>query len=469
MTATTRTSPPPHPAEDARRGTLRGPGDARATTGRLGRVTTASMLVGAVAAAVLSMVVVGGLPEHVVTGAALLGFSLGWALLAAASARLTTSPQRWAAVPALAFAVAGVGLLVVAPGDAALTRSGWVWPPLMAALAVWTARRARRALHTRARAWLVYPALALLAAASVGGGYQTVRVTADSARYPMPGTAYDVGAYDLHLDCTGRGAPTVVLENGLGSVSALWSRVTRAVGTSTRVCAYDRAGQGWSDAADRPHDAVEVATDLHALLRAANEPGPYVLAGHSSGGVYAMAYAARYPADVAGMVLLDAPSPYEATASSTATTVPAGAVGPLGVLPALARVGLGQLLPTSFWSALPDGEAGRYRAMVVTARSAATTVGELSRYPAAFRQAQGLTSLGDTPLVVVTTAATLRSGGERFAAQERFARLSTASSLRVVDASHSGLLDERSGAAHSARAVLDVVRAVRTGAPLAGR
>ena len=111
----------------------------------------------------------------------------------------------------------------------------------------------------------------------------------------MPGRSYSVNGHLLHLDCTGSGSPTVVLENGLGLSSPAWALITEGVGTQTRVCAYDRAGQGWSEDPAQPQDGRAVADDLHALLATAGEEGPFVLAGHSAGGAYAMTYAATYP------------------------------------------------------------------------------------------------------------------------------------------------------------------------------
>ena len=85
--------------------------------------------------------------------------------------------------------------------------------------------------------------------------------------------------------------------------------ITAAVAQDSRVCVYDRAGKGWSDPADGPQDAVQTATDLHTLLDRANVPGPYVLAGHSFGGLYVLTFAAQYPDQVAGLVLLDSTAP----------------------------------------------------------------------------------------------------------------------------------------------------------------
>jgi pimeloyl-ACP methyl ester carboxylesterase len=112
----------------------------------------------------------------------------------------------------------------------------------------------------------------------------------------MPGASYDVGGHRLHLNCTGTGSPTVVLENGLSETSPLWSAITAQVSRTTRICAYDRVGQGWSDDVAHRQDGIAVAIDLHTLLARAGEHGPYVLAGHSSGGTLAMTNLTGHPA-----------------------------------------------------------------------------------------------------------------------------------------------------------------------------
>ena len=94
--------------------------------------------------------------------------------------------------------------------------------------------------------WLLTPVVAVLGLARVGATYENVILVRDQDTYPAPGTSYEVGGHRLHLDCRGHGGPTVVLFNGLGEVSASWARIADEVGRTTRVCAYDRAGQGWS-------------------------------------------------------------------------------------------------------------------------------------------------------------------------------------------------------------------------------
>jgi pimeloyl-ACP methyl ester carboxylesterase len=434
--------------------------------GPIARIVAASLGTGLLSALALTLFAVPGAPEHVITGWAMIGLALGWTMLATLSTRLTNQPQRWAAVPAAAAGVTGAALLLVAPDNDALTTAAWIWPPILLALAVWSTVQARRSLRTRARAWLLYPVLALLALAAVGGGYQTVRTAQDRSTYAMPGQSYDVGGYRLHLNCVGTGSPTVVLENGLSESSPFWSRITPAVGRSTRVCAYDRAGQGWSEDAPHPVDGLRNAADLHTLLERAGENGPFVLVGHSSGGTYAMTYAAQYPAQVAGMVLLDSASPYQVTALPDFSGEYAVMRRVLALAPPLTRTGVAQLAPSSTWSDLPEPAAAQVRAFAADARGPRSTRGEQSVLPAVFEQAQTLTSLGGKPLVVLTSSDNVRTTRGWSAAQDRLATLSTNSSHRIAEATHVGLLDDQTAAAISAHAIDDVVQSARTGTPL---
>jgi hypothetical protein len=116
----------------------------------------------------------------------------------------------------------------------------------------------------------------------------------------------DVGGYRLYIECVGTGAPTVILAHGANDSHTRWAAVEAEASSTTRVCAYDRAGDGGSD--PRPegrYPAGRVVDDLHALLANARIPGPYVIAGHSIGGFYARLYAKHYPGEVTGLVLVD--------------------------------------------------------------------------------------------------------------------------------------------------------------------
>jgi pimeloyl-ACP methyl ester carboxylesterase len=123
--------------------------------------------------------------------------------------------------------------------------------------------------------------------------------------YTKPGRLVAVDGHRLNLICTGSGAPVVVLDAGLGDWSPSWLPVQVRLASLTTVCAYDRAGYGFSDATSAPRTSMEIAAELHALLHAASLPAPYVLVGHSFGGLNQQAFVARYRADVAGLVLVD--------------------------------------------------------------------------------------------------------------------------------------------------------------------
>jgi hypothetical protein len=164
-----------------RHGDLQQPGRAQPTAkSRIGLIVALSMAAGLIAAVVLVAMPFIPARENVLTGVVLLAFALGWALLAVLSTRFSDQPQRWAAAPAMFMAVAG---LVSLSGSAAVQAGfSWVWPPVLFGLVVWMFLRVRRDMRTRIGRWLLYPVLAVLMIAAIGGGYQTVRESLDARR-----------------------------------------------------------------------------------------------------------------------------------------------------------------------------------------------------------------------------------------------------------------------------------------------
>ena len=124
-------------------------------------------------------------------------------------------------------------------------------------------------------------------------------------KHPAPGQLVDVGGYKLHINCMGEGRPTVILAAGLGDFSVTWDMVQPEIAKTTRVCAYDRAGYGWSDPSPYELTINGMADELHTMLVNANIPGPYVMVGHSLSGLMVRVFTHNYPEDVAGMVLVD--------------------------------------------------------------------------------------------------------------------------------------------------------------------
>ncbi|HET92188.1 MAG TPA: alpha/beta hydrolase [Chloroflexi bacterium] len=145
----------------------------------------------------------------------------------------------------------------------------------------------------------------------VGVTYQSIGEARDRRQHPPPDQMVDVGRHRLHLYCTGalaeaEDAPTVILDAGLGGYSHDWVWVQPQVAEFARVCSYDRAGYAWSDPGPMPRDSQHVVADLQTLLTGADVPSPYVLVGHSFGGLNARLYAKQHPEQIVGVVLVDA-------------------------------------------------------------------------------------------------------------------------------------------------------------------
>jgi pimeloyl-ACP methyl ester carboxylesterase len=297
-----------------------------------------------------------------------------------------------------------------------------------------------------------------------GAVVQAVLTARDGRANPAPGRLINVGGHRLHLYCTGTGSPTVVLEAALPGTSSEWAWVQGAVARTTRVCSYDRAGYVWSEPSPGPRDAKHIAVELHRLLRAAGIGGPYVLVGHSMGGVYVREYAALYATSAAGMVLVDAASPDQWTripGYSLASTRQQADLAPL-----LARFGIMRLWTQSLAAGLPARARRAATAFYGATWTWETDAAEVDALPATDAEVQAdSTSLGALPLEVVT------AGGQEFsAAQERvwqqlqreLAGLSrNGHQHTIAGATHLSLVFDRRGSEPTVAAILQVVRAAR--------
>ena len=331
--------------------------------------------------------------------------------------------------------------------------------------------------------------LFLMLAAGLGllppGGllYQMGAAVRDRRRYRPPGRLVDVGGMRLHLREMGEGHPTVLLDSALGGSSMSWYRVQPELARFTRACTYDRAGFGWSDPARRPRTAEAMTEELHELLRAAAMPPPFVLAGHSYGSLVCQIYAARYPQEVGGLVLVDPPDVdswsrpderqrrrLERGARLARRAAVASRFGlmrlffflfGLGALPAARLASLGSTRPGEVGifrvlEKLPPDSRAVLRWLWSESRSLAALASLIENVPASAAEVAAIELPRDLPLVVLTAADApelQKSFHERLAARSTRGRHVVAS-----QSSHWIPIDEPELVVEACREVVTAVR-----------
>jgi pimeloyl-ACP methyl ester carboxylesterase len=315
---------------------------------------------------------------------------------------------------------------------------------------------------------LLWSVVAILVLLIIGAIYQAIATEIDQRRYPPPGELVEVGDHRLHIHCAGEGSPTVILESTSDGTSANWGWVQPEVAKSTRVCAYDRGGRGWSELGPQPRDAIQIAGELHALLRNADVPAPYVLVGHSAGGLFIREYAERYPNEVAGMVLLDAAHPVSTTIPSEREGLEF-ARGLFTITPWLAPFGIDRVLYgwglIDIAAGLPPEQVGQIKAFWSVGKQHISSRDELAvRQSRTEPQVRRTGDLGDMPLMVISAD---KQPADWFELQKELATLSSESVHRVIDgSSHLSLAFDETDAQASSAAIVEVVEAVRNGQPL---
>jgi pimeloyl-ACP methyl ester carboxylesterase len=243
---------------------------------------------------------------------------------------------------------------------------------------------------------------------TAGAIYQAVASTKDAKIYKPLDQMVDVDGIQLRLDCRGSGSPTVVLEAGASTYSIAWARIQDDVAKFTRVCSYDRAGMGWSDGVTRELSPRQVAEMLHTLLEKGGEQPPYLMVGHSLGGIYVRAFASLYPDDVIGMVLVDSshenqnlllPSEFVKLTNTQSVALQfCQAFAPFGLVRAIKMM-------DSLIVVFPLTEEEKKPLLAAMYRSGycGASAREINMFFAYASQHKDLNSLGEMPLIVLTS------------------------------------------------------------------
>ena len=251
----------------------------------------------------------------------------------------------------------------------------------------------------------------LITLLAAGYNSQLKTTAADFQQFPAPGQLVDVGGYRMHIFCQGEGNLTVIVDTGLGDFSISWSQVQPEAARFSRICTYDRAGYGWSDPSPAPRTAQQIALELHTLLDKASVDGPYILVGHSLGGLDVRMYASLYPEEVVGMVHVDAMHEDVLTRfPPERAQMDQQKMGTWGVMKFIAQFGILRMMGESageqslpaYIKQLPADQQEVYTTLLSHPSYFEAAQGEMQLIGESCKQVSELGDLGDLPLVVLT-------------------------------------------------------------------
>ena len=292
--------------------------------------------------------------------------------------------------------------------------------------------------------------------------------------HPAPGQLVDVGGYKMHIYCTGQGSSTVILGGGTLENSLFWAGVQPEVARYTRVCSYDRAGSGWSEPGPQPRTATIMAEELHTLLVNAHIEGPYVLVGHSMGGLLMRVYTYNYPEEVVGMIMVDSLHEGQIVRlPEIQKRLLQEGIRQVRMLALLRSTNVMALAPQFIPNpGIPDDAYAQLQATTATSEIFETNVAELEVMEASFNEVLALriASFGDLPLIVLSaglkeTTPSLSDAenqqrlDEWQALQSELVTLSTNSKQIIAEQSgHNIQLDQPELVIESIREMLDALR-----------
>ena len=234
----------------------------------------------------------------------------------------------------------------------------------------------------------------------IGFAYEQWSRRSAAQAFPPPGQLVEVDGKLFHLDCRGAGSPTVILEAGINEGgSQTWALVRPAIAPLSRICAYDQAGIMWSERRDRPRDADHIAEDLHALLAASGESPPYVMVGHSLGGLMIRVFADHFSDEVAGFVFVDSSHPEQNQRFPSDVLNVMAFPSPL-LLRAIAALGVLRLESPAAPKGLPSEIGEAIRSYLPQGMTGIADI--IAAMDDIFTQAQSTGPFGDRPMVVLT-------------------------------------------------------------------
>ena len=309
----------------------------------------------------------------------------------------------------------------------------------------------------------------VLVLAIAGTIYQTAATEADKRNFPPPGNLIDVGGFKMHIYCEGKGSPTVILEAMSGGVSAQWGWIQPEIQKETRVCVYDRAGFGWSESDPDAPTLARTVGNLHTLLMNANVEGPYVMVGHSLGGIYVRQFAAQYPDEVLGIVLLDTAHPQQFVKYPELFAEGDNFLKMLNGIKFATRLGVAHLYFTfggeMDFAGLPEPQKSQLKAIWSSPRYFEAQEAEIRAARSIWAEALKLGDLGNMPLMVISRGVNLDHEWNIY--QDDLATLSANSQhITIEGANHGALVFDQKYAHVVSHAILQVVQAVRKGTKL---
>jgi pimeloyl-ACP methyl ester carboxylesterase len=291
-----------------------------------------------------------------------------------------------------------------------------------------------------------YAALGVILLTTAGLIYQSIATALDKRKYPPPGQLIDIGGYRLHLNCAGNklsSGPPIIMEAGAMGNSLTWHGIQADLARDSYVCVYDRAGLGWSDPGPAPRTGRQIASELHLLLNKAGVKAPFVLVGHSLGGLYVRLYASQYPEDCTGVVLVDSvhEEQYQDVGEIRRRKIGlrlASIGAQFGLLRLIGISGLSSGFEKFLQSAppevLPISRTFYYRTQTWTTGLAEAGAADENR-----KQARDAGTLGDKPLAVISAGQSDDDEDTRRLWAERQSKLAT------LSRSHSHVTDKWSG------------------------